>query len=174
MITAISWPTALTIRHSRFATLTLAKLVASLALHPPISATEADYAPHHRLRRSLSSRRSLFKYAFQLLLIAAQGFRTQPAPRGTPMQSARAGEARPRGKSEGLTGRSLLQTRQHKVFTCHGGGQGHSQFKTSSFSVHNTGSLLLSSLKKVTYPSSPRPPSSPLVPLPSPIVIILQ
>ncbi len=24
------------------------------------------------------------------------------------------------GKSEGLTGRSLLQTRQHKVFTCHG------------------------------------------------------
>ena len=51
--------TTLTIRHSRFATLTLAKLVASLALHPPISATEADYAPHHRLRRSLSSRRSL-------------------------------------------------------------------------------------------------------------------
>ena len=38
--------TALTIRHSRFATLTLAKLVASLALHPPVSATEADYAPH--------------------------------------------------------------------------------------------------------------------------------
>ena len=60
MITAIAWPTALTIRHSRFATLTLAKLVASLALHPPVSATEADYAPHHRLRRSLSSRRSLW------------------------------------------------------------------------------------------------------------------
>ena len=37
--------TTLTIRHSRFATLTLAKLVASLALHPPVSATEADYAP---------------------------------------------------------------------------------------------------------------------------------
>ena len=32
-------PTALTIRHSRFAALTLAKLVASLALHPPSSAT---------------------------------------------------------------------------------------------------------------------------------------
>ena len=31
--------TALTIRHSRFAALTLAKLVASLALHPPSSAT---------------------------------------------------------------------------------------------------------------------------------------
>ena len=31
--------TTLTIRHSRFAALTLAKLVASLALHPPISAT---------------------------------------------------------------------------------------------------------------------------------------
>ena len=38
--------TTLTIRHSRFAALTLAKLVASLALHPPVSATEADYAPH--------------------------------------------------------------------------------------------------------------------------------
>ena len=59
MITAALQPTALTIRHSRFATLTLAKLVASLALHPPSSATEADYAPHHCLRRSLSSRRSL-------------------------------------------------------------------------------------------------------------------
>ena len=55
--------TALTIRHSRFAALTLAKLVASLALHPPVSATEADYAPHHRLRRSLSSRRSLLVIA---------------------------------------------------------------------------------------------------------------
>ena len=51
--------TALTIRHSRFAALTLAKLVASLALHPPSSATEADCAPHHRLRRSLPSRGSL-------------------------------------------------------------------------------------------------------------------
>ena len=37
--------TTLTIRHNRFATLTLAKLVASLALHLPVSATEADYAP---------------------------------------------------------------------------------------------------------------------------------
>ena len=55
--------TTLTIRHSRFAALTLAKLVASLALHPPVSATEADYAPHHRLRRSLSSRRSLLVIA---------------------------------------------------------------------------------------------------------------
>ena len=32
-------PCGLTIRHSRFASLALAKLVASLALHPPISAT---------------------------------------------------------------------------------------------------------------------------------------
>ena len=52
--------TTLTIRHSRFATLTLAKLVASLALHPPVSATEADYAPHQSaLADSFSSRRSL-------------------------------------------------------------------------------------------------------------------
>ena len=47
---------------------------------------------------------------------------TQPRPRGTLIaDQRRAGEARPRGKSEGLTGRSLLQTRQHKVFTCHWG-----------------------------------------------------
>ena len=38
--------TTLSIRHSRFAALPLAKLVASLALHPPLSATEADCAPH--------------------------------------------------------------------------------------------------------------------------------
>ena len=63
--------TTLTIRHSRFAALTLAKLVASLALHPPVSATEADYAPHHRLRRSLSSRRSL-------LVGACSNYLTQP------------------------------------------------------------------------------------------------
>ena len=43
------------------------------------------------------------------------------------------------------------------------GGQGHSQFYSNSFFVYNTGSLLLSSLKKVTFPpfspfpSSPRP-----------------
>ena len=51
--------TTLTIRHSRFATLTLAKLVASLALHPPISATEADYAPHpaHYIRHLLPNGR---------------------------------------------------------------------------------------------------------------------
>ena len=40
-------------------------------------------------------------------------------------------------------------------FPCHGGGaaggQGHSQLKTSNFTSH-TGSLLLSSLKKVTFP----------------------
>ena len=39
IITAISWTMVLSIRHSRFAALTLAKLVASLALHPPVSAT---------------------------------------------------------------------------------------------------------------------------------------
>ena len=54
--------------------------------------------------------------------VATPDFRTQLSPRGTLIaDQRRAGEARPRGKSEGLTGRSLLQTRQHKVFTCHGG-----------------------------------------------------
>ena len=44
-------------------------------------------------------------------------------------------------------------------FPCHGGGQGHSQFKTSSFPVHNAaffGTFLGS--KKVPYPPSPPVP----------------
>ena len=58
---------ALTIRHSLFAALTLAKLIASLALHPPSSATgSGGLCASPRLRRSLSSRRIPFgSYAFQ-------------------------------------------------------------------------------------------------------------
>ena len=91
MITAALQPTALTIRHSRFATLTLAKLVASLALHPPVSATEADYAPHRRLRRSLSSRRSLW-------VGALTNYRTPPrliiAPNHAPWHADEIGAGR--------------------------------------------------------------------------------
>ena len=47
------------------------------------------------------------------------------------------------GKQE-ANGGKLAFIRAVQAFTCHGGGQGHSQFKTSSFSVHNTGSLFLS------------------------------
>ena len=58
--------TTLTIRHSRFATLTLAKLVASLALHPPVSATEADYAPHpaHCIRHLLLKEKAFIVVSF--------------------------------------------------------------------------------------------------------------
>ena len=47
--------TTLTIRHSRFATLTLAKLVASLALHPPISATGSGGLRASSVRTSLTA-----------------------------------------------------------------------------------------------------------------------
>ena len=85
-------------------------------------------------------------------LISAPNHRT----RGTPMKSARAGEARPKGKSEGMTGRSLLQTRQRKVFPATGGGAAvpPSSFINLTFTSH-TGSLLLSSPKKVTSPFVP-------------------
>ena len=144
-------PCGLTIRHSRFATLTLAKLVASLALHPPVSATEADYAPHHRLRRSLSSRRSL-------LVSASANYRHPPCliikppwQRTAQLDAGRAQHDR-RGNIQGDGWR--LRRSGHENFSCHGraaGGQGHSQLKTSNFTSH-TGSLLLSSLKKVTFP----------------------
>ena len=47
--------TTLTIRHSRFASLTLAKLVASLALHPPISATGSGGLRASSVRTSLTA-----------------------------------------------------------------------------------------------------------------------
>ena len=65
-----------------------------------------------------------------------------------------AGLAKPdrRGNIQGDGWR--LRRSGHENFSCHGraaGGQGHSQLKTSNFTSH-TGSLLLSSLKKVTFP----------------------
>ena len=125
MITAIAWPTALTIRHSRFAALTLAKLVASLALHPPSSATEADYAPHHRLRRSLSSRRSLW-------VSASANYRHPPRLIITPNH-------RPRGSGQRSWTQGVRSTTEGEIFKgtdgacadpgtqnfpCHGGGWG--------------------------------------------------
>ena len=92
---------------------------------------------------------------------------TQPRPRGSGQRSWTPGRAQhdQGGKQEAIGGQ-LAFIRAVQAFTCHGGGQGHFQFKTSSFSVHNTGSLLLSSLKKVT---SPLVPSFPFVPPPQKI-----
>ena len=165
--------------------------------------------PHHRLWRSLSSRRSLWVavlsymckklsfphpsrcsldtfsrlgegfyscalckklgFSHQLSLSAKSDYRAQPPPRGTLIvDQRRACAARPRGKAG--------SERRKACF--HPGGSGfhlprglHASpaLKPNSinFYVHNTGSLLLSSLKKVTFPSSllPRPSSSSLSPL---------
>ena len=118
MITAISWPTTLTIRHSRFATLTLAKLVASLALHPPVSATEADYAPHHRLRRSFFPRRSLWAAVLSNnLKVDTNDNCTQPAsPRHADFNRRRACTARPKGKySRGRMALAPIRTREFSL-----------------------------------------------------------
>ena len=120
-----------TIRHSRFAALPLAKLVASLSQPPratalrqarvsggnlqncaPSAACGGAYTPalfcHWQGRysgsiwakafmvvRYLRNLAVLLNYRSQRSLI----FTPNKRPRGTPMQSARAGEARPRGKA---------------------------------------------------------------------------
>ena len=117
MITAALQPTALTIRHSRFATLTLAKLVASLALHPPSSATEADYAPHHRLRRSLSSRRSLL---VAVLSNCCQSLCKISAPNHAPpwhadRRSAQGWRSQTEGESRKRTEESLLSSGRFRL-----------------------------------------------------------
>ena len=81
MITAALQPTALSIRHSRFATLTLAKLVASLALHPPSSATGSGglRASPPPAAEPLLKEKPLGGCTLQLSPIAAPDSRTQSA-----------------------------------------------------------------------------------------------
>ena len=89
----------------------------------------------------------------QLSQSATPDSRIQPRPRGTPMQSARACAVRPKGENEESPGRSLLQTERFKFFPATGGGWAAvppSSLKSAAF-TSQTGSLLLSSLKKVTY-----------------------
>ena len=70
---------------------------------------------------------------------------------------ARAGEARPKGKSEGMTGRSLLQTKQRKVFPALRCNQGHTQFNASSIYVANRFfGTFLTQESTVPFPSSLR------------------
>ena len=61
-------------------------------------------------------------YSIHLPLPAAPNFRAQPSHpwQRTAQLDARACVARPKGKSEGMTGRSLLQTRQRKIFPAMG------------------------------------------------------
>ena len=86
-------------------------------------------------------------------LFSAPNYRT----RGSGQRSWTQGwRSQTEGESEGMTGRSLLQTRQRKVFPATGGGAAvpPSSFTNLTFTSH-TGSLLLSSPKKVTSPFVP-------------------
>ena len=149
--------TTLTIRHSRFATLTLAKLVASLALHPPVSATEADYAPHHRLRRSLSSRRSL-------LVAVLSNYHESPlisAPNHAPpwhadRRSAQGWRSQTIGEIfKGTDG--ACADPDTRIFPATGAGdQGHSQFYQLDFYVTTQPSLVPSWAPR-KYRNSPSP-----------------
>ena len=86
-------------------------------------------------------------------------FRTQLSPAGqrTAHLDARAGEARPKGKSEGMTGRSLLQTRQRKVFPALRCNQSHIRFNTSSIYVANRFFGAFLTQESTVLPSSPVP-----------------
>ena len=98
--------------------------------------------PHHRLRRSLSSRRSLLVSAFfQQTSIAAQDF---PHPTTPPWHADRRSAQGVRSTTEGeifkgTDGACADPGTQN--FPCHGGGaaggQGHSQFKSINFYVTN-------------------------------------
>ena len=81
-----------------------------------------------------------------------RGGRLQLSPRGTLIaDQRRTCAARPKGKySRGRMALAPIRTREFFLPRGAAGGQGHSQLKTSNFTSH-TGSLLLSSLKKVTF-----------------------
>ena len=88
-------------------------------------------------------------------------FALNQRPRGTLIaDQRRAGKARPKGKNEESPGRSLLQTERFKFFPATGVARATPSFIQSTFTSH-TGSLLLSSLKKVTFSPSPRFPRIP-------------
>ena len=123
--------------------------------------------PHHRLRRSLSSRRSLLVDGFaQLSLIAAQNSRTQLCPRGIPMKSAQGWQSQTKEEKQETNGGKLAFIRAVQAFPCHGGrwaagGQGHSQFNSIDFHAKPVLWCFLDSRKY-------RPSSSPSFSLPSP------
>ena len=156
--------TTLTIRHSRFATLTLAKLVASLALHPPISATGSGglRASPPPAAEPLLKEKPFGKCVSQQSPIATPDFRIQPSP-PVARRCNRRGLAKPdhRGKRQKRAGGACSRPSGSSFSLPRGPSPTlFSSFIQSTFTSH-TGSLLLSSLKKVTflsYPSSPSPP----------------
>ncbi len=64
--------------------------------------------------------------------------------RSTPMQSAQGWRSQTEGKKQEANGGKPAVIRAVQAFPCHGGGSAAFQFYSSSFSVHNTGSLVLS------------------------------
>ena len=114
--------TTLTIRHSRFATLTLAKLVASLALHPPISATGSGglRASPPLTAEPLLKEKPFGECVSQQSPIVVHDFRTQSRP--VARRCNRRGLAKPdhEGKQE-TNGGKLAFIRVVQAFTCHGG-----------------------------------------------------
>ena len=141
MLTAASQPTAITIRHSRFAALTLAKLVASLALHPPSSATgngglRASPPP---AAEPLLKEKPFGECICQLSTPAMPDYQAPVAADSA--AGRRACAARPKGKySRGRM--ALAPIRARRIFPATGaggaaGGQGHSQFNSINFYVTN-------------------------------------
>ncbi len=135
----------------------------------PLSYIVREYLPPHLSRCSLDTLSRLGEgfYSCAVFMLFGRSIQqsqtdtndqcTQPRPRGTLIaDQRRAGEARPRGKAGSERRKACFHPggSGFHLPRGHTDGQGHSQFKTSSFSVHNTGSLLLSSLKKVTSPPS--------------------
>ena len=99
----------------------------------------------------------------------------QSRPRGTLIaDQRRACAARPKGKNEESPGWSLLRTERFEFFPATGAGGQVARATPSliqlTFTSH-AGSLLLSSLKKVTYP---RPPVLPLLVLRQPALVSLD
>ena len=107
----------------------------------------------------------LLNYRSQRSLI----FTPNKRPRGTPMQSARAGEADQGGKQE-TNGGKLAFLRAVQAFTCHGGGAAvpPSSFISLTFTSQRSLLWYFLGLQESTVPPRPsfRPLSSPLVPHP--------
>ena len=153
--------TTLTIRHSRFAALPLAKLVASLALHPPVSATGSGgfrassgslHSPPSPPRGRLLV--TVLSYTrFPLRLIPTPNHR----PRGTLIADQRGRAQHDQGGKQEANGGKLAFIRAVQAFTCHGGrvARATPSFIQLTFTSHAAffGTFLGS--KKVPFSSFP-------------------
>ena len=100
--------------------------------------------------------------SFQLSLIVAFDSCSQPLPRGTPILIGVGWRSQTMGESRKRTEESLLSSGRFRLSPATGHIPASSSNFTQAAFISHTGSLLLSSLKKVTSPSFPR------IPRPSP------